>query len=402
MNILLITSVYPYPDDLNENVTKVVRYFVQEWDKQGHTVKVIHNAHRYPSLVHLIPKSIKQRLAAKLNFYIPDFDKVKPLHINDGNVDVWRLPIFKYIPHGGHSKGVINKQVKKIVSVLEQEDFVPDIIMGHWMSPQIQIISRLKKIYNCRTSLVLHGRDYLDKSKLDYTEYLPDIDRLGCRSRTDSEYVQNLLSLSYEPFVCYSGIPDSFVCDRLYDADKFRTAPDKWRFIYVGRLVSGKNIDKVIKALSKSSLKNFVFEIIGSGSEERALKNLVSELNMDDKVIFHGRLPRNEVIEHMRKSHVFVMISRNEAFGLVYLEAMAASCITIASRHEGIDGVIVDGENGLLSSAGDDNELCKVIDDLINSPVSKIRQLSENGFNTAKEFTDSNVAQWYLRDAYNA
>lgn len=48
----------------------------------------------------------------------------------------------------------------------------------------------------------------------------------------------------------------------------------------------------------------------------------------------------------MLASDCFIMISKNEAFGLVYLEAMSAGCITIASRGEGFDGVIIHGVNG--------------------------------------------------------
>jgi len=39
------------------------------------------------------------------------------------------------------------------------------------------------------------------------------------------------------------------------------------------------------------------------------------------------------------------MISTDEIFGLAYLEAMAASCITIASKDGGVYGIIVDGKN---------------------------------------------------------
>ena len=100
MNILLLTSVYPSPEDKNENVTKVVRYFAQDWAKQGHNVRVIHNAHRYPAPVHLLPKKLKRSLAARISFYIPDLASVKERQYDDGPVKVWRLPIMKYIPHG--------------------------------------------------------------------------------------------------------------------------------------------------------------------------------------------------------------------------------------------------------------------------------------------------------------
>ena len=46
--------------------------------------------------------------------------------------------------------------------------------------------------------------------------------------------------------------------------------------------------------------------------------------------------------------NVWIMISKNETFGLVYLEAMARGCITIGSRNQGIDGVINHGVNGFF------------------------------------------------------
>lgn len=49
---------------------------------------------------------------------------------------------------------------------------------------------------------------------------------------------------------------------------------------------------------------------------------------------------RNQVVELLDSSDVFVMISKNEVFGLVYFEAMAFRCITIASRREGVDEII--------------------------------------------------------------
>ena len=64
----------------------------------------------------------------------------------------------------------------------------------------------------------------------------------------------------------------------------------------------------------------------------------------------------------MLKQHdVFIMISKNETFGLVYLEAMAVGCITIASRQEGFDGIIKHGYNGFLCEAGNQEELEKLI-----------------------------------------
>ena len=51
------------------------------------------------------------------------------------------------------------------------------------------------------------------------------------------------------------------------------------------------------------------------------------------------------------------MISSNEVFKLVYLEAMAQGCIVIASKGGGFDGINVDGQNGFLCEPGDSEQL---------------------------------------------
>ena len=118
MNILMLTSVYPHSDDSNTNATKVVQYFTREWVKQGHRVTVIHDMHRYPSIVHGIPRKIKGLLATRLGFDIPDLSDVREFCFEDEGVKVWRLPIKKYIPHGEHPGWTLRAQVKKIRQIL--------------------------------------------------------------------------------------------------------------------------------------------------------------------------------------------------------------------------------------------------------------------------------------------
>lgn len=398
MNILILTSVYPSPEDHNENVTKVVRYFAESWSEQGHTVRVIHNVHKYPFILHATPSGIKKKIATKINFYIPDMNDVRERTFDDGAVRVWRLPIFKMIPHGEPSGRAIKKQVEKITSILETEGFTPDVCVGHWASPQMAIMAALKQKFGFKTALVLHGRGYIENPKTR-ERYMPYIDRLGCRSQAESRHMKETLGLEEAPFVCYSGVPDRFMEQFKFSEEKFRVKPDEWRLVYTGRLLAYKQVDKILKALALCKDRKFVLDIIGTGPEEAPLKALSKELRIEDKIVFHGRIPREEVLEFMRKAHSFVMISKGEVFGLVYLEAMAASCVTIGSKDEGIDGVIRHNENGLLCTPADENELASVLESMFDSSIEELSRLSKNGYETAKEFTDSQVARWYLEDA---
>ena len=398
MNILVLTSIYR--DDYGKKTdisTNVVNLFAYEWVKQGHRVVVMHNAHCYPFLLYAMPKSVKDKLAAKVGFRIAEYDCVKKKHYIDKGVDVWRIPIFKYIPHGNPPEHRINKQYDKILSILKEIDFVPDIITGHWASPQMQLISSLKNDFNCRTAIVFHGSGYINDEKFNAGKLLKNIDAIGCRSKTEAERVRSLLKLDKTPFVCYSGVPDKYLDNFSLCEDKFNNIK-KWNISCVCRLVKYKNVDKIITALAEMTDVDWELNIIGDGAERRHLEELAKELNIEDKVIFHGRVPRDRVMELVAQSHCFALISKGEIFGLVYLEAMAASSIAIGSFGEGIDGIIVDGKNGILCEAGDKDDLRDSLKKLMDMSDDEKKELARNGYETAKAFADSKVAELYIKD----
>lgn len=69
------------------------------------------------------------------------------------------------------------------------------------------------------------------------------------------------------------------------------------------------------------------------------------------------------------------MISTNEIFGLVYLEAMAASCLTIASKNGGVDGIIKCEKNGFLCEEGNDKELHSILNRITKKKLMKYQIL---------------------------
>ena len=95
------------------------------------------------------------------------------------------------------------------------------------------------------------------------------------------------------------------------------------------------------------------------------------------------------------------MVSSHEAFGLVYLEAMAKGCIPIATIGQGADGFIVHGENGFLSKAYNIPELSGIIKQLKEMDVEKAETMSYKALETAKQLTDSKVADNYLKELIN-
>ena len=150
----------------------------------------------------------------------------------------------------------------------------------------------------------------------------------------------------------------------------------------------------VIEALARKSDYKYELTVIGAGVQESEDRAFANELGVS--VCFKGKLPHETVIDEMRKAGCFVMVSENEVFGLVYLEAMAQGCITIASEKEGMEGIIIDGKNGFLAKAGDTDSLCEVLDHIRQLSEEKKQSIRIQSLLTAREFSESAVAQKYL------
>ena len=111
-----------------------------------------------------------------------------------------------------------------------------------------------------------------------------------------------------------------------------------------------------------------------------------------------GWIPRDQIIEEYDNADCLIMISEGEAYGLVYLEAMARGCLTIASIGEGFDGVIIDGINGFLCKAGDADDLAARIMKINVMPTEERVRVSQEAIKTAKSLTDEKAAERYVNE----
>ena len=398
MRILILTSVYKDESlGKRDNSTNIVNSFAREWKNQGHDVLVIHNAHSYPKIIHFLPLIIRKKLTSILNFQIPDYKNINEKKYSDYGITVYRIPIKKYIPHHSPSKKKINLQLRKIKKILKDESFNPQVITAHWCSPQLEIIANLKEMFHCPTAIVLHGLDYIENKRYQINNYLKYIDNIGCRSNYQSKSIKEKLNLNEEPFICYSGIPDKYLLQYKLNTNKFNKIK-KWKIIYVGRLVSYKNIDITIKALAKIQEIPWELNIVGDGIEKQKLEKLSENLGCKDKVIFWGKISRDEVMNLMDKMHIFTMVSTNEVFGLAYLEAMASSCITIASKNGGIDGIIIDSKNGYLCVQESVEDLFNKFRFIFSQAEDEIKELVKNAYNEVHNYSDSKAAELYLNN----
>lgn len=391
MNIVVITPVYPQKN-APKGTTPVVHFFTREWVKMGHRVKVFHINTRYPSIYYWISSRFESFLNSKLGFLVFTKPMADGEELNEG-VEVKHFSLSKIVPHTRFK----NNQIKKAASIIKDsvQSFNPSVIIGHWDIPTIDLLIELKKDINVPEALVLHsGNDRLKKNYgTKLLSYINKIDAIGFRSESAKKAFESAFGLVGNYFYAYSGVSSLFSdsLDKVKPFDKIES------FTYAGSLIQRKHPVEIVYALSHSYQdKPFSLTYIGEGKEKESINEVYIRLGCKGKLIFTGRISRESIIDYLRETDVFIMISEREVFGLVYLEAMALGCITIASRGEGMDGIIKDGINGFLCTPGDANDLSAIIDRIKEMPKSEIIKISQNAINTARDYSDYNVANRYL------
>ena len=162
-------------------------------------------------------------------------------------------------------------------------------------------------------------------------------------------------------------------------------------------LVPGKRVDVTLRAFAALQKKfpDAVLDIVGDGVEKDRLMQLSRELGVASAVTFHGYLENKKAIELMRNARFFIMASKPEGFGIVYLEAMANGCITIGTEGEGISDLIHSGENGFLVPADDPEAIVRAVEECLRDETLEER-ISREGIASAKELTWAANAEQYI------
>ncbi len=160
--------------------------------------------------------------------------------------------------------------------------------------------------------------------------------------------------------------------------------------VTVAHLVARKRHADVLRALAVLSGRypTLRYAIVGDGPERIALEGLAERLGVAARVDFHGQLAPAEAIAQARRATLFVMPSTDEAFGVAYVEAMAAGVPAIGCRGEpGPEEIAAAGDGFMLVPPGDIERLTQRIDELLSDPL-RLREAGQRARATvAAHFT---------------
>lgn len=161
---------------------------------------------------------------------------------------------------------------------------------------------------------------------------------LGCTTETCSD-----LEKKVKKRILY--LPENAITAQPFDysKEKFAFKDGKVHFIWVGRIDAAKALTILIQALPLIRYRNdLLIHIVGDGPLKFNMQELACKLEVSECIEWHGFVPRIEVLDLMKASHVHLMTSLKEANSTVLFEAMSLGLPTITLDLCGMHDVVED------------------------------------------------------------
>lgn len=386
MNVLIVTDYWPTKTNPITGIFVVQQ--AQAYSKQGHSVVVI------------APQPIGKRSCKR--------DRVSAIN----GVKVY-APVFPYIPsrfHLGMISTILNPYAyaRAVLGTLKRDDlatFQPDFV--HIQDFRFGGLSFpiWGKNLTRDAILTIHGVDRFllqnkDKPWLSgkLAALQEKIKATTIVGKTVFDYALQLGIPSEKIYLIHNGtdIPE----DTPATLSKNKSSSIR-TIISVSNISKTKGVDINLHALAtikkRNPTLNFNYIVIGDGLERRNYEQLAKDLGLSGYVRFLGRLPYETTMEEVAKADIFSLPSWVEAFGLVFLEAMARRCPVIGCLETGAAEIIRDNSDGYLVRPRVVEDVTLRLENLLLNPTI-CRQMGENARFRAESFSwERNVTQTLSR-----
>ena len=235
-------------------------------------------------------------------------------------------------------------------------------------------------------------KGYFDKPSKKLVEYLTKFycDTTVSELIVPTKKIYNIFKEKYNPDKKINIIPTGMDIERFSNIDKEEV--EKLRKKYkledsfvvgsVSRLGKEKSVDKLIIEFAKliDKIPNAKLLLVGDGPDKKILKDLVKELNIENYVVFVGKVEIENIQNYYHLMDVFSTFSTTETQGLTVLEALSSKIPVVAIKDDSFEGSVKNNENGYLFSKNEDftNYVYRIYSD-----KKLYKKLSEGAYKTA-------------------
>ena len=288
----------------------------------------------------------------------------------------------------------------QLINEFLKENKVQGIIADHWKS--LELIRTNKKKY-----CLIHGKEinHAKESSLNkrVIKVLNNVEKVIA----NSEYTKNLAInnginkdkvLVINPGVGPTEELNKKSLEKVESLLKIKTP----RLITVSRFDKRKNHEKVIMTLRnlKQQYPDIIYICIGYGDEEKNLKKLVQELNLNSQVMFFKDISDELKNSLIAKSDIFVMpsiIHKNsvEGFGIAYVEAAQYGVPSLGGRDGGASDAIDHNKTGLLCDGNNLDDIYSSLNSMIDN--KKYLEFGKNAKEYVSKFLWSKIVEEYKK-----
>jgi glycosyltransferase involved in cell wall biosynthesis len=321
-------------DNLNPDLNY---FFVLSWSNSSYTTTQnnIYSVHAK------VPIRLPHPILDIFTFFRLPYELLKSKVIPD----IFLVYDFGYLPTGGLIKFLYRVFYKKKVEVVLCLNNIPTQYSG------IRRFGFIKSLYSWFSERV--GKWFIDKAFVinsTVERYLLD---LGLKKKQISIFSMNTIKRDRE----YIEKSKKGIIREKYNIPK-----DANFIVSVGRLEVEKNHERMIEYISK--IPNTYLVILGEGSLRSFLESKIEEFGVGDRVSMPGFISRENIWNYYQDADIFVLLSRVEALGVVFWEAMYMEVPVIGTDELGImESLGKNGERGfVVSQKGDFIEFKKVFD----------------------------------------
>ncbi|MDB5287603.1 MAG: hypothetical protein JWR05_2552 [Mucilaginibacter sp.] len=301
--------------------------------------------------------------------------KLSSLYESNANLMTEYLPQDKF---AGYNKNLI-KFILHTVFFKNKPDVV---ILTHI---NLAVVGLLTKLFNpkCEIWLIAHGIEVWRPLSFHKKLIIKQSDKIICVSNFTKQQMYkwhktppvkcHVLNNTVDPFI---KLPSDFSKPQ-YLLNRYSINIKQPVVFTLTRLASTekyKGHDMVLRAVSKLKDKFPDIKHILSGQYDKQeglrIKQLIADMNLTNHVILTNFIADNELADHFLLADIFVLPSKKEGFGIVFIEALACGLPVICGNADGSLDAIRNGELGTAINADDLDELQVSIADHLSVPLT--------------------------------
>lgn len=247
-------------------------------------------------------------------------------------------------------------------------------------------------------SFTAHAKDIYTSHPDQLREKLKKAEFVATCTKQNKKYLEDLSEGNGADIHCiYHGIDLN-----LFSHDSIAPEPTApYKLLTVARIIEKKGLPTVYRALRALADRGVKYEhtLIGDGDQRDAILKLIKELGLNDRCKWLGTRSHEEVLDHFRRSDLFILGSRIAADGdrdgipNVLVESLAMGVPAVATNVSSIPEIVINGKTGLTVEQNDGEALSQAIVELLTDRVLR-QKVIENGI----EFVNTNFDNSRLID----